>query len=110
MAFNGTTAEDICMAATGWRKRQIYDSQVHRMQDQEGNVQEPNGTHEGHWPQEAMPMLRLSSPASTWIPLLRSKSAVDVLLGHEGRREDGPTGPGSRESLDGDRSREESTK
>jgi hypothetical protein len=25
MAFNGTTAEDIRMAATGWRKRQIME-------------------------------------------------------------------------------------
>ena len=99
MAFNGTTAEDIRMAATGWRKRQIYDSQMRSMQDQESNLQEPTGSHEGHWPHEALHMLGLSPPSSTWIPLLQAQSVVDVLCGRTSRRDDRLAGPGSRESV-----------
>ena len=99
MAFNGTTAEDIRMAATGWRKRQIYDRQMRSMQDQESDLQEPTGSHEGHWPQEALSMLGLSSPAQTRIALLRAESVVDVLCGRTSRRDDRLAGPGSRESV-----------
>lgn len=95
---------------SGWRKRQIYDSQMRRMQDQTSDIHEPDGSHEGHWPHEALHMLRLSPPTQTWIPLLRAESIVDVLRGGTGRREDRPSGTGSREGLAGDRSNEEQTK
>ena len=95
---------------TGWRKRQIHDSQVHRLQDETSDLHESASTHAGHWPQEALHMLRLSPPAQTWIPLLRSQSVVDVLRGGTGRRETGPLGAGDREGLAGDRGNKEQAK
>ena len=94
----------------GWRKRQIHDRQMRRMQDQESYLHEPDGTHEGHWPQEALRVLRLSPPSSTWIPLLRSQSVVDVLRGGTGRRGTGSLGAGSGEGVAGDRSDKEQAK
>jgi len=84
---------------TGWRKRQIYDSQMSSMQDQKGNYPESISTHAGSWPHEALSMLRLSSPAQTWIPLLQQQPVVDVLRGGTGRREAGSVGAGSSEGL-----------
>jgi len=80
------------------------------MQNQKGDPCEPGGSHEGQRPQEAMRVLRLSSPAPTWISLLQSKSVVDVLCGGTGRREDRPSGIGGGKSLVGDWNRKEQTK
>ena len=95
---------------TGWRKRQIHDSQMRGMQDQESYLQEPDGTHEGHWPQEALHVLRLPPSTPAGKSLLRSKPVVDVLFGGTGRREDRPFGPGGGEGVAGDRGSKEQTK
>ena len=95
---------------SGWRKRQIHDSQMPSMQEQESNLHEPDGTHEGHWPQEALHMLRVPSSTPPGKSLLRGQPAGDVLRSDAGRREDRPHGPGSREGLAGDRGSEEQTK
>jgi len=84
---------------TGWRKRQIYDSQMSSMQDETGDRPELISTHAGSWPHEAVSMLRVPSSASPWQPLLHHQPVVDVLRGGTGRREDRSTGAGSSEGL-----------
>ena len=95
---------------TGWRKRQIHDSQMHRLQDQESDLHESAATHAGEWPQEALHMLRVSPSTQAGKSLLRKEPVVDVLCGGTGRRDDRSSGPAGREGLAGDRSREEQAK
>lgn len=68
----------------------MHDRQVRRMQDPARDHHEPDGAHEGQWPQEAMYVLGIPPSPPTWQSLLQPKSIVDVLRGHEGRREDRP--------------------
>lgn len=84
---------------TGWRKRQIYDSQMSGVQDAPRDHPEPISTHAGCWPHEAVHMLRVSPSTQAGITLLRSQPVVDVLRGGTGRREAGPAGVGSGESM-----------
>ena len=95
---------------SGWRKRQIHDSQMRGVQDPESYLQEPDGSHEGHWPQEAMYVLGVPPSPPTWQSLLQPKSIVDVLCGGTGRREDRSAGLDCREGMAGDRSSEGQTK
>lgn len=88
---------------SGWRKRQIEDAKMPSMQDQQSYMEEPDGSHEGQWPQEALHMLRVPLPTPAGKSLLRGKPVVDVLSGGTGRREDRLAGPGRRESLDNPR-------
>ena len=80
------------------------------MRDTASDFHEPDGSHEGHWPHEALRMLRLSPPTQAWVPLLREESVVDVLRGGTGRRTDRPSGTGGREGVAGDRGSEEQAK
>jgi hypothetical protein len=80
------------------------------MQDQQSYLDEPDGSHEGSWPQEALHVLRVPLPPQAGQPMLRSQSVVDVLRGGTGRRTDRPPGTGSREGMAGDRGSEEQTK
>lgn len=95
---------------TGWRKRQIEDAKMPSMQDQQSYMEEPDGSHEGQWPQEALHMLRVPLPTPAGQSMLRSQPVVDVLCGGTGRRGDRPSGPAGREGLVGDRSHQEQTK
>jgi len=84
---------------SGWRKRQINDSQMPRLPDTSRDDSELISTHAGSWPHEALSMLRLSSPAQAWQPLLHHQPVVDVLRGGTGRRDDRSTGAGGSESM-----------
>jgi hypothetical protein len=95
---------------SGWRKRQINDAKMPSMQDQASYLEEPDGTHEGSWPQEALHVLRLPPSTPAGKSLLRSKPVVDVLSGGTGRREDRLAGPAGGEGMVGDRSSEGQTK
>lgn len=95
---------------SGWRKRQIEDAKMSSMQDQANYLEEPDGSHEGSWPQEALHVLRLPPSTPAGKSLLRREPVVDVLCGGTGRREDRPSGPSSGEGMAGNWGSEEQTK